>query len=342
MGNKRLVGLWVACIVLIPFSLRAAATITIINGDPAGVGFNDPTVVAPVGGNTGTTLGQQRLNAFAAAAGKWGATLTSTVTIRVRGAWTALTCSATGAVLGSAGASSVWMDFPNAPVSGHLYGKALANALRGSDIDPSLADINANFNVNLGAPGCLTGIFFYLGLDNNHGSSIDLYSVLLHELGHGLGFQTFTNGATGAMLGGVPSIWDDFILDNTTGKTWTQMTAAERVASAKNTSHLVWNGANVTLAVPQVLQASGGAFIGADSQGRAWLYAPATYQPGSSVSHYDTALTPNQIMEPATNSNLGHEVTPPTDLTSSLLADIGWNVGSVTIKKRRGQVTSSN
>ena len=53
-----------------------------MNGDPAGVGFNDATVVAPVGGNPGITLGQQRLNAFQAAANKWGATLTSAVHIR--------------------------------------------------------------------------------------------------------------------------------------------------------------------------------------------------------------------------------------------------------------------
>ncbi|MEO5932815.1 MAG: peptidase, partial [Duganella sp.] len=39
----------------------AAAPLAIVNGDPAGFGFNDPTPVAPVGGNTGTTLGAQRL-----------------------------------------------------------------------------------------------------------------------------------------------------------------------------------------------------------------------------------------------------------------------------------------
>ena len=46
----------------------AAATIVIINGNAAGVGFNDPTPAAPVGGNTGTTLGEQRLIAFQHAA----------------------------------------------------------------------------------------------------------------------------------------------------------------------------------------------------------------------------------------------------------------------------------
>ena len=48
------------------------ATIVIENADPAGVGFNDTTPVVPVGGNNGTTVGQQRLNAFQYAAGIWG------------------------------------------------------------------------------------------------------------------------------------------------------------------------------------------------------------------------------------------------------------------------------
>ena len=72
---------------------------------------------------------------------------------------------------------------------GHWYGKALANKLVGADLDPATPDINANFNVNLGQPGCLTGIFFYLGLDNNHGNNVDLVTVLTHEFGHGLGFS---------------------------------------------------------------------------------------------------------------------------------------------------------
>src|SRR6476659_6293301 len=64
-------------------SAQAAATIQIINGDPANVGFNDPTPVAPVGGNPGTTLGQQRLNAFQYAASIWGTTLDNNAAIRV-------------------------------------------------------------------------------------------------------------------------------------------------------------------------------------------------------------------------------------------------------------------
>ena len=80
-------------LVMLAVSLVAAssasgqATILIDNGDAPGVGFNDATPVAPVGGNNGTTLGQQRLNAFQFAANIWGATLTSGPTITVRAHW---------------------------------------------------------------------------------------------------------------------------------------------------------------------------------------------------------------------------------------------------------------
>ena len=326
--------------------------------------------------------------------------------------------------------------------------------------------------MNLGQSGCLTGIFFYLGLDNNHGSDVDLVTVLTHEFGHGLGFQTYTNGSTGAPLSGVPSIWDFFLLDNTTNKLWKDMSNVERAASALNGPHLVWTGANVNSGVPQVLtlgtplltvtspasvagtylvgtasfgpalnspgvsaevmpvvdtppnlglacnplsplnaaavngkialvdrgtctfnvkaktvQAAGavgmivadnaagsppaglggtdatvtipavritqadgatlkaalatrtrahsGMFAnlgvnlavraGADSAGRMLMYAPNPFQGGSSVSHYDVSAFPNQLMEPAINGDLTHEVTIPFDLTFQLLRDIGWN-----------------
>jgi uncharacterized repeat protein (TIGR01451 family) len=319
------VWLTTASLVLISPALRGAVTITIVNGDPAGVGFNDNTPAAPVGGNAGTTLGQQRLIVFQAAAQKWGATLTSPLTIRINAVWTALTCTASSAVLGSAGPTEAWKDFTNAPVFNHWYGKALANALAGSDLDSTTADISANFNVNLGNSGCLTGVHFYLGLDNNHGNNVDLVTILTHEFGHGLGFLTFTNGQNGQQFNGSPSIWDDFLLDNTTNKTWTMMSNAERAASALNSGHLVWNGGNVMSAIPQVLKAQGSSFTGADSSGRALLYTPSRYQPGSSVSHWDTSLTPNQLMEPVYSTDLTHEVTPPHDLTFPLLKDIGWN-----------------
>ncbi|MDT4966386.1 MAG: hypothetical protein QOJ64_1123 [Acidobacteriota bacterium] len=245
-------------------SAFAATDVVIENGDPAGVGFNDTTPVSPVGGNSGTTLGQQRLIAFQAAANIWGQTLTSVPTITVRASWPSdptdpnfLQCTATTAVLGAAGANSIWLNFQNRPFANTWYGAALANAISVRDLDPASPEIKARFNPNIGTANCLASRHWYYGLDGNHGADVDLVTVLLHEFAHGLGFQTFTNTSTGAQVTGPsgphPSIFDRFLLDNSTGKTWDTMTDAERVASATNTGHLVWTGAQVNASAPNVL-----------------------------------------------------------------------------------------
>ena len=261
--------------VAIAAALTAAgahgATLTIINGNAPGVGFNDPTPVTPVGGNTGTTLGQQRLIAFTYAANIWGAKLDSTVPIRVLATFEPLSCSATGAVLGAAGAWDVFADFAGAPKADTWYPSALASKLSGTDLAaPGDPHIVAYFNSRLGlSADCLPNSPFYLGLDNNAGSGIDLVTVLLHEMGHGLGFQTFTDESNGAFYAGTPSIWDHYLLDNRLEEVWTEMSAAERAASAVSVDGLSWNGANVTAAVPSVLDAVSRLTVGGPASGSA-------------------------------------------------------------------------
>lgn len=237
-------------------SAFAGATVIIINADGENEGFNDPTPAAPVGGNTGITRGQQRLIAFQHAADIWGATLDSNEAIYVVAAFNPLGTN----VLGSAGAWDVFSDFPGvglypgAEFPETWYSSALADKRAGVDQDNTAPDINAQFSSNFN---------FYLGLDNNHGAQIDLVVVLLHELGHGLGFQNFVNESTGANLGGFTDggrfyplqtdIYSRHTLDTTNGLYWNEMTQAQRQASAIRYGRVVWDGAAVNAGVPNVL-----------------------------------------------------------------------------------------
>jgi hypothetical protein len=141
----------------------------------------------------------------------------------------------------------VFRDFAGAPRTGTWYAYALANKLLGADARPTPSpQINSNFNSNLGTPGCLSASGWYYGLDSNEPANrIDFVAVLMHEMGHGLGFQTFTNGSTGAFFSGFPSIWDHFLLDATNNVLWANATAAQRASSAISVDKLVWTGANV-------------------------------------------------------------------------------------------------
>jgi hypothetical protein len=474
----------------------AAATITIINKNAPGVGFNDPTLVAPVGGNPGTTLGQQRLNVFQAAANVWGATLDSNVPVQIIATFEPLSCNATSATLGSAGTIFIWSDFPGvSPFPGAefpatWYHQALANKRAGTQVNTSLsctntgnacttdadcpaggfcsnADIRARFNSNIGATNCLTGTFWYLGFDNNHGNNIDLMTVLLHEFAHGLGFSQFASVTNGGEPGNQTDVYARHLLDTTLNRTWDTMTNTERKNSAINTGHVVWNGSEVISEVPGVLaqgnpnlrvnspaaiagnylvgtasfgspvsfpgvtgnvvqaldaanasgpttfdactaitnasavagnialvdrgtcgfivkvkncQDAGATAVlvadnaagsppaglggtdptitipsvritladgntikaqlgtgvnasllldltlraGADATDHALLYTPNPVVSGSTISHWDTSAFPNQLMEPAINGDLTHNVTTPYDLTLAELRDVGW------------------
>jgi hypothetical protein len=225
----------------------------IVNVDAPGVGLNDLTPAQPVGGNPGTTLGQQRLNVFQAAAARWSTMLDTNVDIQVQSSFAPLECSDTSAVLGSAGPRTYHRDFTNAPKASVWYPIALANKFAGIDITPTLPDIAMQFNGDLDKPTCLGEQGWYYGLDGNEpGNDSDLFVVVLHELAHGLG----VSGATRApgFKEGLPSVFDIHTLDLTSGLRWDQMTDQQRQASLTNTSRVVWDGENVRSLIGRYLQ----------------------------------------------------------------------------------------
>ncbi len=466
-------------LVLLAAVAHASATIVIVNADLPLQGFNDQTAVAPVGGNPGTTLGAQRLAVFQEAARIWGQALNSPVPITVISHFEQLSCTSAGATLGSAGATNIFASddptldggvpasvFPRqhtwyvAAESERFAGKPL---LSGTGTDPNNFDILARFNSLLDTdPTSCGGLSWYYGLDNQHGSKIDLLTTVLHEFGHGLGFISLTDPTTGEFEQNEPDIWSYVLYDESTGKHWIELDAAGRKASAVSGA-LAWDGAAVKAAVPSTLasppvvrvisapqtpavvkdytqvsvaqfsgpipdagvsgplgvgstqygctgqgrlaaldghiaildrggpspdagctfvekarnaqdagaiallvannttglitpsgtapdvvipvlmmtQADGTAlksavdagpvtaailrdpsqgFQGADTSARALMYAPTTFDQGSSVSHWDTSAFPNLLMEPVINPDLTHSL----DLTLPAFRDIDW------------------
>lgn len=294
----------------------AAANLVLVNLDPPGVGLNDPTPVAPVGGNPGVTLGEQRTNVYNLATQLWGSVIASDVDIFVGATFTPLACSPTGAVLGAAGTTFILRDFPGAPFPLTWFHSALADSLAGVELIPNTIDIISFFNSDVDDdPNCLVGRRWYYGFDNNQGIDLDFLSVVMHEIAHGLGFSNFINEATGASPQDLPDIYSRFSLDLTTGRTWDVMTPAERVDSAVNSLNVVWNGDSVNAQAPFVLGPRPSARV-LNPQGVAGSYEvqAASYGPplrgnggttGKMVVADDGVGVPSDACEPIQNNLSG-------------------------------------
>ncbi len=318
MNVRAAVGMVTAVVLVLTGTARAAraATVLVINGDSAGEGFGDPTPFSAVGGNGATTLGQARMLAFQHAADLWGGRLVSPVEIRVAADFSPLSCNATSAVLGAAGTNTAHRDFEGAPHPGTWYPQALAKALAGVDLDPSSDDLSAHFSTSLDGGTCLGGARWYYGLDGHPpAGQLDFVTVVLHELGHGLGFLTFVNLASGEKLGG----HDDAYMLNlqrygATPSAYPDMTDAQRVAASTCDPDLRWTGFVGNALAANLLTAG-------VADGHVRMYGPPTQRPGSSVSHVSVDLFPNELMEPGYTS-AHHDLS----LTAQMLRDTGWTL----------------
>ena len=124
----------------------------------------------------------------------WESRISSPVTIVIDASWRPLGSG----VLGSAGATNIYGNFPGAPFSDTWYFSALANKLSSSDLcqtsdsqcTESGADIEASFNSTFPS--------WYLGTGGAPGpGQYDFVSVVLHEIAHGLGFAGSMGVGTG-------------------------------------------------------------------------------------------------------------------------------------------------
>jgi len=293
-----------AAVVGLALSFSAfGAEIIINNVDEPGIGFNDPTPATPVGGNTGTTVGEQRLIAYSRALELWGNTLASDATIVVQGSFARLNCTAGGGTLAQAGALQIFADFPDAPLEGHWYGAALANSIAGFDLTPGAPDpgsllppfnddIVANFNGALGEDDCLAGSTWYYGLDNNAGpNEIDFLDTFMHEVSHGLGFQNFANEVTGTTPLDLPDVYMANTFDLLFGFPWNfdfgNVATSQLLVrlSAPNTGNVVWIGDEVNTNSSLVL----GPFQGLRTTGnleRELAFGTASFGPAPTADNF--------------------------------------------------------
>jgi hypothetical protein len=282
--------------LLTAFALSAtpaqAAQIVVQYSDGASEGFNDPT------------LGVHRRAAFEFAASIWASTLAAGEIV-VDAAMDPLGGSSNSAVLGQAGAALMARDFASAPLAGTWYPIALANQLAGTDLASEMADIIATFNSDVDNETVLGSTDWYYGTDGNAGSDIDFVSVVLHELGHGLGFFDTIDEANGQWRYGFPDVYGLNLIRPDVGQ-FSAMSDAERL-DAIDSENVFWNGLNVV----------------ATNGSAARIYAPSSYALGSSISHWDTSLSPDELMEP-------FYTTPNHDAGRAIdaLRDIGWTLDS--------------
>ena len=243
--------------------------------DSSGEGFYD------------ATLGASRRNALSHAMAIWASLLQGPATITVAASMTARGGTPTSATLASSGTVDWWFDVTNAPVADTWYPSAIAEIVSGSDPDLDRAEIAVDFNSDVDNSYVLGGIDWYYGTDANPGNDVDFMMVTLHEMCHGFGMHSsFKSGGTwGVAHDGTtyPVIFDRFLVDSS-GTLLITKPVSPSVVTGNN---VFWNG---TIGKWAYTHDFGGTF-------RLPIYAPSTWDGGSSMSHIDEATFSNGIWE---------------------------------------------
>jgi hypothetical protein len=318
------------CILLTSALLPEAVAIPLapINylDDPGtNFGFFDTTPVSPVGGNTGTTLGQQRRIAMQYAAKRWADQIQGTIPMRIRASW----YTQAGNTLASCSSINYFRDPDQAtfPLQNVSYPSVLADQLAGEDLE--LNGTKEDMNVNCNAYWQTNGTSptdlrrWYYGLDGNapttaNGPWFDFVGVTFHEIGHGLGFLSFlgldvpqTSALYAAPNG---TIWD-WIMSDSSGNRLSTLTGAQRASLGLNNGFFI-NG-STTVSV------NGGSRPRVHSRPHNPPNAP--FSAGSWWHHYDEITfsstgSLNELMTP--NSSFPTQVFGPICLGA--LRDMGY------------------
>jgi PKD repeat protein len=266
-------------------SSEQAATATIV------VNYNGP----------GWTLDAQ--TAFEFAVDIWESLITSPVPIVVDAEFGPLGPG----VLGGAGPTTFRGNFSNAPQTNTWYPIATANKLATYDLSPGLSDIQATFSSSYAD--------WYFGTDSSTPTDkISFVSVVLHELGHGLGFlgSMRVDGGIGIYgYSGYPMIYDRYT-ENGAG--------TALLAYSNNSTDLgdQLTSNNIFFDSPAANFANGG--------NRVPLYAPSTWNQGSSYSHLAESFNVTSHSLMTYSISRGETLHNPGSVTLCMFKEMGWTV----------------
>ncbi|MCW2499170.1 MAG: hypothetical protein JWN87_846 [Frankiales bacterium] len=254
---------------------------------------------------TGFEAYPQARAAFQAAVDIWARVVVSSVPIKVDASFTALPAG----VLGSAGASA---GYPNVGDGQSYYPSALADALAGVDQSPKYtgapaSDITAEFTN-------ATDAGFYFGTDGAPpAGTVDFESVVLHELGHGLGFTGSMDvaGGLGSYSTPLPDRFDRFAEDASGTTVLSRPNSSAELATVLQGGSVYWRGASA---------------MARNRGDRPTMYAPAAWEPGSSFSHLDEWTyglgNANSLMTPQISAQ--EAIHSPGPVAVGMLNDLGW------------------
>ena len=242
--------------------------------------------------------------AIESALDRWAAVLRVTVPVQVDVDWLP---SSGDTLVGAAKPTLAYANFAGAPEVGTFYPVALANQLAGADQAPTESDIDivladrSDWDYATAGP-----------VSTNR---ISLASVVLHEVLHGLGFNTALQvdvAGIGASVApnAASTIFDRYLADRNGAFVATLPNASVALGSAL-TGGLFWQGAR-----------------GAAANGGAppVLFSPFPFQPASSIAHLDEdtypAGHPDAVSTPLL---IGNEAAYGVGtIAPAMLADMGW------------------
>ena len=185
-------------------------------------------------------------------------------------------------VLGSARAGGYYAGFKGAPDGTLWYPSALANALAGRDLNKNeteiIIQVNSSATWDTRNDGKPTS------------KEYDLQSVIIHELGHGLGFLSTDAYDPFFRIGSLeqPTAFDAY-LQVPDGRRLSDLPTPSAELGSALTNTLIWTGING-------VAANGG--VGPK------MYTPRRYEDGSSVSHLDEATFSNTGVNSVMTPNL--------------------------------------